>query len=78
MDKTACYMYLPSLLSLVSRTSSWRMAWDREESGLTPVAPLLRTELPYSNIYNRKKLTLMSTTEKIYSNVYMYNRKITL
>ena len=57
------------------------MACDREESGLTPVAPLLRTELPYSNIYNRKNIiqclhvqqknhTLMSTTEKKDSNNY--------
>ena len=40
---------LPSLFSWRSLISICRTACDLEESGLTPVAPLLLTALPYSS-----------------------------
>lgn len=41
------WTYLPNALLAVSLIWIWMMAWDREESELTPVAPVLRSFPPF-------------------------------
>lgn len=41
------WSYLPNALLAVSLIWIWMMAWDREESELTPVAPVLRSFPPF-------------------------------
>lgn len=39
--------HLPNVLLAESLIWIWMIAWDREESALTPVAPVLRSLLPF-------------------------------
>ena len=52
--------HFPSLSSSTCRISICSTAWDREESGLTPLVPRLRTELPYCSTWS----VIIKTNEK--------------